>query len=912
MALAEVTPTLPRSLIEARARGAIEVALLSHERDVHVGAGAKRLAAQATTEYHDRFLIELIQNGHDAHPPEDKSGEIAILLRGDEGEFGTLYVANRGRPFSTSNFKTICELGLSDKLPGEAIGNKGLGFKSVLQVCGRPEIYSADPRSPVEPAPRFGGFCFSFATDAELLTLVGGNEGEFKIVRAETAPFHLPVCLDEQPETVTDFSGAGFATVVRLPLDRPGAPTDVRRQTEALSTEAAPLLLFLHRLERLRLEETSGDDKATPLDLRRQGKAVHWPELSPASGEIVDLGPQGQYLCAALAVPAPDVASVIKEAVDNQELEETWLEWRDEAVVTAAVRIDGPEIEHPRLYTFLPMEVEAPFSGHLNAPFYARLDRRDLNRDLAFNDLLLDAGARVCRYAARAIATRDDRRRATAAVDFFSWTSSEATRLQNALGSDNPAVSERVLSVRNAAGRGWASLAETYVWRDEQRRTLTASALAKAADVAILDESLGSRRIESLEALHFALLHRDMSPNPDELSDWVERIAVAQAKGRAPAMSWWNSYYDELADVFEDDGESLEGRKILLDEDGVITATAASDTEKQGSSPTVFFQPVRERAEGVVDIDEADDVRIPKTLRRRMVFVHPGLRWIERSGRTNKKRDARLFLERYDLVKQYSTRSLLEALRDLLRSSRSKDIFRDSLRLAFRLQRTRDYDQRPALRDLGLRVPCRCGWLPAAEAHFSEGWPGTLGDSLERLIELSGGASEELAAVQKTLLLAPEEWPFSVDPIQWADFLVRAGVRDGLWPLGSKTRLKRRGSAFEPHEVAHQLGLPDAQQTAWIEVVEAAGDSPQHVGGAYENRTPFYRLPGQAEYVTLPLHARNEYATLVAASCGTWSDEHFNARVQRTDVVMSSYLDPFSWPTPVAAFLLREQWLPVT
>ena len=77
MALAEVTPTLPRALIEARARGAIEVALLSHERDVHVGAGAKRLAAQATTEYHDRFLIELIQNGHDAHPPEGRSGEIA-------------------------------------------------------------------------------------------------------------------------------------------------------------------------------------------------------------------------------------------------------------------------------------------------------------------------------------------------------------------------------------------------------------------------------------------------------------------------------------------------------------------------------------------------------------------------------------------------------------------------------------------------------------------------------------------------------------------------------------------------------------------------------------------------------------------------------------------------------------------
>src|SRR4051794_10016019 len=108
MALAEAIQRSPRSLIEARARGAIEVALVSHQHDVHVGAGAKRLAAQATTEYHDRFLIELVQNGHDAHQKHDRDGEIAIVFRRDEGEFGTLYVANRGLPFSRSNFKTIC------------------------------------------------------------------------------------------------------------------------------------------------------------------------------------------------------------------------------------------------------------------------------------------------------------------------------------------------------------------------------------------------------------------------------------------------------------------------------------------------------------------------------------------------------------------------------------------------------------------------------------------------------------------------------------------------------------------------------------------------------------------------------------------------------------------------------------
>src|SRR3954451_13960638 len=99
----------PREAIEARTRGAIDVAELSHARDVHVGAGAKRLAAQATTEDHDRFLIELIQNAHDAHEKSERTGEVDILFAKEEGPFGVLYVGNRGNPFSRSNFKMLCE-----------------------------------------------------------------------------------------------------------------------------------------------------------------------------------------------------------------------------------------------------------------------------------------------------------------------------------------------------------------------------------------------------------------------------------------------------------------------------------------------------------------------------------------------------------------------------------------------------------------------------------------------------------------------------------------------------------------------------------------------------------------------------------------------------------------------------------
>ncbi len=112
------------------------------------------LLRQMQREYEDRFLYELIQNAYDAHPAEAE-GEIAILLDEREGENGVLYVANGGEPFATENFEAICELAQSNKAPDQSIGNKGVGFKSVLQVCTWPEIYSRTAPG----SETFDGFC---------------------------------------------------------------------------------------------------------------------------------------------------------------------------------------------------------------------------------------------------------------------------------------------------------------------------------------------------------------------------------------------------------------------------------------------------------------------------------------------------------------------------------------------------------------------------------------------------------------------------------------------------------------------------------------------------------------------------------------------------------------------------------
>ena len=119
------------------------------------------LTEQVEHQYHGRFLVELIQNAHDAlyeKPTEEALQKIEIALIEDEGPYGTLYIANDGQPFTESNFRALSNFGQSDKDPQNSIGNKGIGFRSVLEVTNAPEVYSR--RSVASDS--FDGYCFCF------------------------------------------------------------------------------------------------------------------------------------------------------------------------------------------------------------------------------------------------------------------------------------------------------------------------------------------------------------------------------------------------------------------------------------------------------------------------------------------------------------------------------------------------------------------------------------------------------------------------------------------------------------------------------------------------------------------------------------------------------------------------------
>jgi hypothetical protein len=99
----EDVPSFPRDtagVVWRKAKGYIEDVFRTETR---WAAREKRFTALTALEYRDRFLIELIQNGYDAHEPLSRDGLVWIRLDVHDGPFGCLYVANGGRPFSESN-----------------------------------------------------------------------------------------------------------------------------------------------------------------------------------------------------------------------------------------------------------------------------------------------------------------------------------------------------------------------------------------------------------------------------------------------------------------------------------------------------------------------------------------------------------------------------------------------------------------------------------------------------------------------------------------------------------------------------------------------------------------------------------------------------------------------------------------
>ena len=889
--------------IQDKTRGRIQSYLQSKDH-WNLSRSLKNLIEQTVRDYEHRAVLELLQNAHDAHGPTERCGRVLVRLDHSEGEHGVLYVANTGRGFTDSNFDAITDIAQSDKRPEEGIGNKGIGFKSVLQLSRSPEIYSVSANA--SPGEVSAGYCFRFATQPDLvdhLEQIGQFDTSADIAsEVEQDVFHLclPVALHERPTVVDTLAADGYVTVIRLPLKSEEARDEAAEQIRLL-TQDPPALLFLRRIAQL-VVDVHGDHALRTVLERTE---THLGDLGGVTVATVTLGQTGTYLLADKTVPTAVFAEAIARSISGDHISAGWHDWDSEAHVEVALRVDA-ELDAGRLYTYLPMgdDAQAPIPAHVNAPFFAKLARVSLEESVPLNDMLLDQIAELSARLLLAAPKGSVQVPPTALVDLLTWNSPSHSRLQAAfarLGSEAAAANVVPLAARD---HRWGSLSEAFVWDDSTREVITTAALTAHAGVPVVLADLSKQRTKRLDQAAQRLASRRLLPTDSDVAAWSERIGSALASQPFDAETW-GRFYDELATTVRD-RQVLLGRKILIDDDGKLRACNTKDADAR--TAVAFFSP---RADsGDASTGPEADLRPPSQLRRRVFFVSQKITWNSRSGMVLAKRPGRRLLED-GLVHEYRATDLLPVIANALAGRPAPEMAADVLMWTYRFATSREEPPWREIHDMRLRVPVKGGgWIRADQAVLSMEWGGDDVSLLHDLLTRADEVSEELAGLRERLVVDPDEAPFRGHPVQPVrEFLVRIGVRTGLSPDPiPRSTLRSDGRNFEGGYGLAPASLTPTTAAAWQAALGERRPSGLRPYTTYQSTTPLFRLPGQDDYEQFPSHLRMLYARLIAHGLSKWPEDTLSVTVRR----YNDAADRFVVPTPVTAFLRQTAWTPIT
>lgn len=883
----------PSALVSTATAGRVRHYL--NDRTQTVYSDLKGMCERVSDSYRDRVVIELLQNAHDAHDGRAADGQISMSLDPDDGAFGTLTVANFGIGFSDTNFGAICSPTMTTKNVNDAIGNKGVGFLSVFQVCSHPEVYSKLPGS---AELGFDGFCFTFADDARVarfLDEIGESEGLMDVL-ANMPRLYLACPLESVPDDIALLAEQGYATAVRLPLKNEESLKSVKRQLNALMEGTPPVHLFLSRINTLHVAIAGAEPRSTTLT--REPTVLKQADRFRLS--TVDCGDR-QFLIAERTIPYAAIMEVIAADVAGDRLPESWLKWVGDAVVSLSVSLDGDPVAG-RLYNFLPMgiDAEAPFDGYLDAPFYASIDRLKLQQGVDLNDFLLAQCRGLAAEAGPAIlATLPPATAKRAMIDMVFWHGAGRVEIREQLLAEEVAV---VPAIKAGRGADWAAFKDARLWRGDV--LMTSRVAAQVAAFPIVDDGIGAARIERVRSFVFGT--NLLSLRGEERADVAEALAMDFHRRKVPTERW-DQFYRSLASQFAHEPALLHGRALLLTEGGELDET---DGPRQGRGrrrarlSAVFLPPIR-GADGKAPTT-AD--KLPLAVRRRIAYLDRGLE-LARDGSSPSRR----FLANANLIRDHDTREILRMLAGAIAEPGSvKDP--DQLRweaLATIMSIVVDEDSSGGMvADIGILVPTRSGWIRANEAFFGS-WTGTHGHELQDLFDQAAGLSTELDEHSTRLLIPYREWrvpPGSLN--DWIIFLRKAGVAEQLRPLaafaGPPPRSEPYGLATA---LAQRVSLGDEQTKLWRERMGSYGALPNP-------QTPYtatdaFRLPGQADWRQLEPVVGKLYARQVVRILDK-RPSVMTMTVYRPSPHHANQKNETKWLSPIGVFVTAIRWVPTS
>jgi hypothetical protein len=892
-----VLPSHPKTvaeIIRETTLGSIQHLLAAKGRPVY--RDLKRMCDRVSESYRDRVVLELLQNAHDAHNPERSDGRIRLWLDEASGStpFGTLYVANDGRCFSRHNFDALCSPTQTSKTVNDAIGNKGVGFLSVFQVCHHPEIYS---RLPESQSDYFDGYCFQFAGPEALRTFLD-SEGLVQHVDhivANMPQLYLACPLGTTSPVIRQLAADGYVTVVALPLKSAEARDSVRTQLKALTGGETVVQLFLGRIAELRVQ--FGD---TDLVLRRDSRLL----LKRERFSLWQVRCGGQaFVVARKTICHAELLKVIMRDVEAERLPESWLEWEGDGVVSLAVAAEGEPI-NGRLYNFLPMgaAAKAPLAAHLDAPFYATIERLRLQDGIKLNDFLMEASRQLAIEAATTAVEYLPREMArSAALDFLLWLGPTQDFVVNSVLESKA----RLFPVLAGGSRGWSSLDELRLWTGDD--FLTPAFVARCTAFAIVDASVGASRLKRLEAF---VQKRDLLKlSSEERGDLTEAVAKDLLRhNRSTAV--WNKFYASLAILFKDDPASLRARDILLTtRNDLVPTDAPEDSQSRKRSgkrlSAAFLPPLRGSAPDAA----ASIADLPGAVQRRISYLHADLD-CARNGAS----PARQFLLTNGLVREHESRGILRMIVGVMAdpgSARDPDKVMWGALAAIKKTVLSEGVPSAVVRDMAIRVPTHRGWIRATEAFFGS-WAGTHGSDLERLFEAAKGISEELDELSGNLLLPYGDWEIgSQSRDEWVRFLKVAGVSDHLRPTSvlQGQPVRADGSRLADALANRNTGIGEGQRSAWLKLMREEAQLPNPLT-PYTARDAF-RLPGQTDHEALAPVVGKLYAIQVVRILEEAPDL-MEMTVFRPSAHHSGATHKREWPSPLGTFVRTAAWMPLS
>ena len=880
--------------LNRRVRAVLSHAVAGYRDELKVYESLRNLNEVISTEYGDRVLYELIQNAHDAHPAEDQ-GRIAVRLVVRSEVDGDLYVANGGAGFRKKDVDAIVNLATTAKEVGEGIGNKGLGFRSIEALTNDVRIFSRRGRS---ESARFDGYCFRFATVGEIEHLLredGIDESTAREVAATVPRYLVPLPLAEQPDDVVSYARRGYASTIVVPLRTAEAIELAKHQVQAFADLDVPLLLFLDRIAVFRIDVEMPDGPAYRRRLsRRQTAMGDVPGMAGCRMLEVRVGEDRRFLVVRREVDKALVLDAVRQSVPRAPQIQRWLDWKGRPTVSVAVGLSPGAVAEGRLYNFLPMgdAAVAPLLGHLDAPFFAEIDRRNADFDLPLNTTLMEAAAEACAHAALYIAGQARTQIPQRAVfDLVAWTGRHAAKLDAALdGMGSSLAGAPVVPVIVVNSIRWASLSGVSVWPAGRFSLMKAAAVAKRTGAWLVAPELDGRRLDHLQAM---AKRQDLplSPSGERLAEWSERFAQSLVAQNAAARTWIR-FYEDLNRVFDAAGEKLDalaGRAIFLDRSKRLRRAGSHDA---GSGTRVFVRSKasrRRRAKDGVPLP-------PATLARRYRFL---------DEKITIRQDTLIAFIKAGLVREYDPLEALVGLGSALGTNANDNRRREALTWAFSVWRTADAGIQEELRSARLRVPTSSGWRPATQAAFSSSWT-PVGVTLENFLVEASDTSPDCRRARDALLVDFADWPVSRGGTkrQWVTFLMLLDVADGLRPVAG--RVQESGQGWSWNNLVLGGDAKGALDLDWCR--EAALVSFRHPYTVYRRCGKAWRLPGQIKHAELSEAAKEAFHELAFRHLEAHHTKYLTFAVGRFERQQRDW-DQRTLPTPLATFLRSKPWI---